>query len=80
MSLALVRDFFLWCTILNGGLLMFSFVMCITLGDTIGQIHSRVFGVPPETVRVVVYAFVLSYKIVVLTFNLIPWLALVIVG
>ena len=33
MNIQTVRSFFLWCTIINGGILIYSSLICICAGD-----------------------------------------------
>ena len=80
MSITAAQGFFMWCTIMNGGLLIFTWVMGMCAAEWFSPIHSRVFSVSPETVRIVAYAFILLYKLFWLVFCVIPWLALLLVG
>ena len=80
MSIDLLRSFFMWCTILNGALLVFSFLICACAGDWVYRMHGRWFAIPRETFNVVVYAFIGFFKIIFLVFNLVPYVALIIAG
>jgi hypothetical protein len=80
MDIAVLRTFFMWCTILNVGLVCLSFLICAFSGDWVYQMHSRWFPMPRETFNVVIYSFLGVYKIAVFVFNLVPYLALLIVG
>ena len=80
MDIATVRAFLMWCTIINGGLLLLSFLIFALAGDVVYRVHSRWYPMPRETFNVVIYSFIGLFKIVVILFNLVPYLALVIVG
>ena len=80
MDIATIRAFFLWCTIINAGLLVLSFLLCVSAGDWIYRMHSRWFPISRESFNVAIYSFLGLFKIFVLAFNLVPYLALVIVG
>ena len=80
MDLETVRAFFMWCTIMNAGLLVLSFVICAFAGDWVYKMHSKWFAIPRETFNVVIYSFIGLFKLFVLVFNLVPYLALLIVG
>jgi hypothetical protein len=80
MDIHTIRSFFLWCTIMNGGLLIISFLMCACARDLIHRIHSTWFPLPKETFTAVIYSLLGVYKIAVIAFNLVPYLALVIIG
>ncbi len=80
MDIDTVRAFFMWCTIINGALLILSFLICAFAGDWIYRIHSRWFPISREAFYVAIYSFLGLFKIFVLAFNLVPYVALVIVG
>ncbi|MBW2631770.1 MAG: hypothetical protein JRC90_08425 [Deltaproteobacteria bacterium] len=80
MDIQMLTRFFMWCTILNGGLLIFSFLICAFAGDWVHQMHSKWFPMPRETFNVVIYSFLGLFKIVFLVFNVVPWVALLIIG
>lgn len=80
MDIDSVRLFFMWCTILNGGLLVLSFLLCACGGNWVYRMHSRWFPMPRETFNVVLYTVFGLYKIVFWVFNAIPFVALVIIG
>ncbi len=80
MDIATIRAFLLWCTILNSSLLALSFLMSCFAGDWIHKMHSMFFPLPRETFNTVIYSYLGLYKVLVLVFNLVPYLALVIIG
>ena len=80
MDIQTLTTFFMWCTILNVALLLLSSLMCICAGDWAYRIHSKWFSVSRETFNVVIYSFIALYKLLVIVFNLIPYIALSIVG
>ena len=80
MDIGTVRAFFMWCTVLNVGMLIFTFVITAFGGDWVYKMHSKLYPMPRETFNVVIYAFMGVYKVLVIMFNLIPYLALSIVG
>ena len=80
MDIATVRTFFMWCTIINGGLLVLSSAICTFAGDRVYRKQSKWFPIPRESFNVVIYSFIGFFKILFLMFNLVPYLALVIMG
>ena len=80
MDIAALRMFFMWCTIINGGLLIVSAIMCTFARDWVYPIHSKWFSIPREAFNVAIYSFIGLYKIFIIVFNLVPWIALVIIG
>jgi hypothetical protein len=80
MDVQMLTRFFMWCTILNMGLLVLSFLILAFAGDFVYKIHGKWFPMPRETFNVVLYSFLGMYKIIVFVFNVIPWAALAIIG
>ncbi len=81
MDIAMLTKFFMWCTILNLGLLVLSFLM-VAFGfgiDFVYRMHSNWFPMPRHTFNTVLYSLIGVYKIFIFVFNLVPWLALVII-
>ena len=80
MDLQTLTDFFMWCTIINGALLIFWTIMCLVAMDLIYRLQSRWFPMPRETFNVVMYLFLGCFKIAFLAFNAVPYVALLIIG
>ena len=80
MDIATLRAFFMWCTIINGALLALSFVILACAGDWVYRMHSKWFPISREAFDVAIYSFLGLFKIIILAFNLVPYLALLIVG
>lgn len=80
MDIETVRAFFMWCTIVNGALLVLSFLICASAGDWVYRVHSKWFPIPREAFNVAIYSFIGLFKMFVLAFNLVPYVALLIVG
>jgi len=80
MDIQTLTAFFMWCTILNVALLLLSSLFCICAGDWAYRIHSKLFSISKETFNVVIYSFIALYKLLVIVFILIPYIALLIVG
>ena len=80
MDIAAVRAFFMWCTIMNGALLVLAFLICAFAGNWVYRLQGRWFPIPREAFNIAIYSFIGLFKVFFLVFNLIPYLALVIVG
>ncbi len=80
MDIQAITEFFKWCTILNGILLVFSFVVIARMGDSIYSIHSRWFPMSRDRFFSMLYVMIGIYKMLVFVFNLAPWVALVIIA
>ncbi|MHC4891330.1 MAG: DUF6868 family protein [Planctomycetota bacterium] len=80
MNIESTTTFFMWCTILNVALLLLSSLMCIGAADWAYQIHSKLFSISRETFNVVIYSFIALYKLLVIVFVIIPYIALLIIA
>ena len=80
MDIQTVREFFMWCTIINGGVLVLSSLICVSCGGWIYQIHSKWFPISREAFNVAIYSFIALYKMLFIVLNLVPYLALLIMG
>ena len=80
MDIAALRTFFMWCTILNGGSLILTSLIFLIAGKWMYRMHTRWFKMPQETFNVVIYSFLGIFKVFIFMFNLVPYLALVILG
>ena len=80
MDIKEIRDVFMWCTIINMGMLMLWFVMFMLAGDWIHRFHSKWFPMSREAFNVTHYAGMGLYKLAIFLLNLVPFLALLIVG
>ncbi len=80
MDIQTLTTFFMWCTIVNGALLVLWTTMFILAPDLVYRTQSKWFPIPRETFNVVFYAFLGLFKIVFLVFNVVPYVALLIVG
>jgi hypothetical protein len=80
MDVQTLRAFFLWCTLLNGALLAFSALLLTFAGGWVYRLHSRWYPMPRETFNAAIYGMLGLFKILVFVFNLVPYLALRIIG
>lgn len=80
MSLETVREFLLWCAVINYGVLLWWFLVFHFAHDWLYRLHGRWFRLPPEQFDAIHYLAMAVYKIGVILLNLVPYLALRIVG
>lgn len=80
MDIATVKTFFMWCTIINMGLLILSSLVCVFLRDFSYRMNNLVFSVSREAFNAVLFGFIAFWKIVFIVFNLVPHIALTIMG
>ena len=79
MDLSIAREFFGWCAILNSGLLLFSFMIIAFAGDWVYRMHSKWHDISRESFNVVVYSLLAFIKTVIFIFNIVPYVALMII-
>ena len=80
MDIQMLTRFFMWCTVINGGLLAFWITISILDPDLVYRTQRKWFPIPRETFDLVIYCFLGLFKIFFLFFNVVPFLALLIVG
>ena len=80
MDIITVKTFFMWCSIINGALLVFSFLICAFAGDWLYGMNSKLFPISREAFNVAIYCFIGLYKIFFWVFNLVPYIACAIAG
>ena len=80
MTIQTLTSFFVWCTIINGALLFFWFGMLMVAPELVYRTQRIWFPLSREVFTVVMYSFLGLFKIFFLVFNVVPLVALLIVG
>lgn len=80
MDIQTLTTFFMWCTIINGGLLLLWTVFCVLTPELVYRTQKMWFPIPRDTFDVLIYSFLGLFKIIYLIFNVVPYIALLIVG
>jgi len=80
MDIQTLTIFFMWCTIIDGGILGLWTMFFVLAPDFVYRIQNKWFPVPREHYNVVVYSFLGVFKAFFLVFNAVPYVALLIVG
>jgi hypothetical protein len=80
MSIAIVRKVLLWCAAINYGVLLVWFLFFMLAHEWMYQLHGRWFHLSVEQFDALHYAGMALYKLGILLFNLVPYIALRIVG
>ena len=80
MTMELVRDTLGWCALINIGFLFFWWIMFMLARDFIYRMHSKWFKMSEESFNKIHYVGMAIYKLMIFIFNLVPYLALRIVG
>ena len=80
MSLATARGVLLWCMLINlGGLMLWGLLIVLPHGWS-HRLWGRWLRISPEQFDTVNFAGILFYEILIFVFNVVPYLALLIVG
>ncbi len=79
MNVETLRAALLWCTVINYAMLLLWAVLTFLVPGLL-RWHSRLFKIPAEQFTAINYGGILLYKMGVLLFNLVPYIALRIVA
>ncbi|AGA24485.1 DUF6868 family protein [Singulisphaera acidiphila] len=79
MGITSAREFLLWCTVINFGLLVVWFLASTLARGGLLRLWSHWFHLPAETFDTVNVGGMALYKMAVLFFNLVPLIALYLV-
>ncbi len=80
MNIELLKEFFMWMTVLNAGIIFLQAFLCMGLKNLIGRMHGSMFGISPDAIKTAIYGYLGVYKIFFIIFCLTPWLVLVIMS
>ena len=80
MSIEMLRNMLLWSTLINYGLLLMWALFFVLAHDWLYRLHSKLVRVSVEQYDALNYGGMLLFKIGIIVFNLVPYIALRIVG
>ncbi len=80
MDIPTLQSFFMWCTILNAGMMILASLILSIGGDFVYRLHSSFFSISRETFDVASYCWVRFFRIIVIAFCLVPWIALALIA
>ena len=70
----------LWCAAINYGLLMLWFLLFTVMHDSFYRLAGEWYGLSMDQYNVLMYGGMMVYKLGIILFNLVPYVALRIVG
>lgn len=76
MNIELLKEFLGWCIAINFGILILSTISLVFLKEKVAQLHAKTFGISSSEVKNHYFIYLANYKIAVIVFNLVPYLAL----
>ena len=72
MNTALIRDFFLWYTLVGYGIVLLWFLIFVLAHDWVHRLHGRWFHLSTDMFDAIHYAGMALLKIGIMLFGLIP--------
>jgi hypothetical protein len=76
MTIAVTRNFLLWCTVINYGVLLVWFLVFVFAHDWMLRIYGRWFRLSRDQFDALHYAGMSIFKIGIIPFNLVPFIVL----
>ena len=76
MDLDRLQEFLLWSLLINAGIYIISLMGVLSMHRFMCKIHVKLFRVSQETVSKVIYLYLAIYKLLLIIFNLVPWIAI----
>jgi hypothetical protein len=76
VTIYILRDFLLWCAIINYAIIFGWFLAFTCAHQALYRLHSRWFRLSADQFDAIHYLGMAAYKIVVLSFNVAPYIAL----
>ena len=75
-TIATLREFFGWCSVINIGLLILSSILIIVLRRTVSRLHGKMFNLDERFMSQAYFQYLGQYKIAIIVFNVVPYFAL----
>jgi uncharacterized membrane protein len=80
MNIETFKTFFMWCTIIDASIIALWVSVYLLIPDVVYKTQSSFTKIPRETFNIVFYSFTGIAKLLFLLFNLVPYIALVIMS
>lgn len=79
MTMDTLTTFLGWSSVINISLLSLSAAIISIWKEPIARLHSKLFGLNPDEVKLIYFQYLGIYKIAILMLNLAPYVALKII-
>ncbi|WP_286265971.1 DUF6868 family protein [Thalassotalea atypica] len=76
MNINELTTFFGWCTVLNIGLLAFAAIFLFFFRGFAINVHTKLTGVSASKLPSLYFSYLANYKLSIIVFNLVPYIAL----
>ena len=80
MTVEIICEFLAWCSVINVGLLIFWLLWFTLAHDFVYQMHGKWLKLSVEQFDAIHYAGMTFFKICIFLFNVVPYIALRLVG
>lgn len=80
MDIATLTAFFMWCTIINAAIMVYWVTLLLLAPNWMYRMQSKWFPISRQSYDVAIYAFLGLFKIIFIVFNIVPYIALLIIG
>ena len=78
MAIETVREILGWCTVLNFAMFFVSVVVMTVARGWVYKMHGDWWRISEQQFNVTIYGFLGLYKVMIIVFNLVPYVAVVI--
>lgn len=76
MTIVELTTFFGWMAAINIGLLLFSTTFLVFCKNFALNMHNKLFGLEKTEINKIYFQYIAHYKILTITFSLVPYIAL----
>jgi len=80
MTVEIIRNFLAWCSIINVGVLIYWWLFFTLAHGFVYRIHGKWFKLSVEKFDAIHYTGMAFFKMSIILFNIVPYIALRIVG
>jgi hypothetical protein len=71
-----LTEFFGWCSVINVALLASAAIAILLFAGPVRRIHSGMFGISEDDLPRAYFEYLARYKLGILIFNIVPYIAL----
>ena len=76
MNITDITAFLGWITVINFSVLIFSTLMILAFQNKFGALHAKMFAMEQGEIKRAYFDYLARYKILIICFNLAPYIAL----
>ncbi len=76
MTLQSLESLLFVCLIVNLAIYLVTVTITLGLRDTVRKTQSKIMGISEDTSGMIIYAYIGAFKLLIIVFNLTPWIAL----